>query len=219
MSLNHGVLIVRDNLRIFYDPANSKCYSGTGNNITDLSNSGADATMASATSFSPDNGGVFLHAAAGANFSTNAVQNISANQITAMTWVKVDSHGNFHNFINNNWVNSGWLIFTTTTDWRAGIAQGGTQHTTGVAHNNSLNWTHLALTYNAVTVSFYVNGILASTNSNAPAAILNTGFAINFGGGTRPSTYKTALPMVYDRGLTAEEIRQNFQAHRGRFNI
>lgn len=219
MSLGHGASIVKDNLRIFYDPASPKCYSGTGNNIIDLSNNGANATMASATSFSSDNGGVFSHASSGTNFLTNEVQNISASQITAMTWVKVDGHGNFHNFIRNNWVNSGWLIYTTTTDWRGGIAQNGVQYTTGTPHNNSLDWTHLALTYNAVAASFYVNGVLVGTNSNAPNATLNTGFTISFGGGNTPSTYKTALPMIYDRGLFASEIRQNFEAHRGRFGI
>jgi hypothetical protein len=194
-------------------------FNNTPDSIVNLLGDGNNATLRNAGSFSPTNKGSFSYLAAGFETTTNAVQNISASQITAMTWVQVDGHGNFHNFIRTNWVNSGWIIFTTTTNWQGGIAQTGTQYTTGTAHNNSTDWTHLALVYDAVNVLFYVNGSLVGTNSGAPNAILDTGHAIQFGGAARPSTYKIANTMVYNRGLSAAEVLQNYNATKGRYGI
>jgi hypothetical protein len=194
-------------------------FAHTPNSIVNLLNDGNDATLRNAGSFSPVNEGTFSYLAAGSATTTDAVQNISSSQITAMTWARVDGHGNFHIFISNNWVNSGWLIYTTTTQWRGGIAQSVTQYTAGVAHNNSTDWTHLALVYDAVNVLFYVNGSLVGTNSSAPNATLDTGYAMQFGGGNRPSTYKIANTMVYNRGLSAAEVLQNYNSTKGRFGL
>jgi hypothetical protein len=219
MALAHSPKIVTNGLVLYLDAANQKSYPGSGTAVTDLSGNGNNVTLGNSVSFSSNNNGVLSYLSTGSNTTTNSTQNISSSQVTAMTWVKVDGHGNFHNFLNNNWVNSGWLIYTTTTQWVVGIAQSTSQRNAGFNHNNSTDWTHLTLVYDAVNVLLYVNGELRATNSTAPGATLDTGFNISFGGGPRPSTYQISNTMIYNRGLTSAEVQQNFAALRGRFGI
>lgn len=219
MSLGHGASIVRDGLVLHYDPANTKSYSGTGTTIVNLLNDGNDATLGSSGSFSTDNGGIFSYSTTGSASVTNSVQNVSSSQVSAMTWVQIDQFGNWHRFISNNWVNSGWLLYSSDTYWVAAIAQSGVQTDSFIPHNNSTDWTHLALIYDATAVSLYVNGLLVSTNSNSPNAILDTGYAITISDDVIPGTYKIANTMVYNRALSTEEVLQNFNATRGRYGI
>jgi hypothetical protein len=219
MAVFSGPNVVENGLKLYYDPANQKCYPGTGSAVTDLSGSGAAGTLGTVTTVTSEAEGIFENATSGTTFQTSSTQNISSATVSAMVWVKVTTHGNFHNFVSNNWVNSGWIIYASATNWAAAIAQSTAQKTANALHNNNTNWTHLGLTYDGTDVKLYVNGALASTNSSAPNAVLDTGYAIVFATSGRPSSWKTSLIKIYNRALTAQEINQNFNATRGRYGI
>ena len=219
MAVFSGPNVVENGLKLYYDPANQKCYPGTGSAVTDLSGTGAAGTLGTATTVTSETGGIFDNATSGTNFQTNSAQSISASTVSAMVWVKVATHGNWIDLVKNNWVNSGWIVFSSSTTWNVALAQSGSQYGASIAHNNSTAWTHLALTYDGTTICLYVNGALASSSTSISNAVLNTGFPIVFAGGTRPGAYKTSLIKIYNRALTAQEINQNFNATRGRYGI
>jgi hypothetical protein len=219
MAVAYNPKIVTNGLKLYYDPANQKCYPGSGSAITDLSGSGAAGTLGTATTVTSEAGGIFESASSGTNFQTNSAQSISASTVSAMVWVKVTTHGNWIDLVKNNWVNSGWIIFSASDSWNVALAQSGSQYGASVVHNNSTAWTNLALTYDGTTIRLYVDGALASSSTSISNAVLDTGFPIVFAGGTRPGAYKTSLIKIYNRALTAQEINQNFNATRGRFGV
>jgi hypothetical protein len=88
----------------------------------------------------------------------------------------------------------------------------------------SLNtWHHVAATDNGTTVNLFVNGkIVASMNSVAATTNGTITTTIGAWAGTTSAThFKGNLPTIkiYNRGLSASEVEQNFNAIRGRYGI
>jgi hypothetical protein len=80
-------------------------------------------------------------------------------------------------------------------------------------------WQHVVLSRDRSTWNFYLNGALDATASDEDtipdmAANVRIGKAVD-----GPYEGKMAVVKVYDRSLSAAEVLQNFNAHRGRFGI
>ena len=87
-------------------------------------------------------------------------------------------------------------------------------------------WYYLTVTADATNTRFYLNGELKNTSSQGSGAIassptLSVGSFVNNGG--TPSTFfhsgNISQVSIYNRALSAQEIQQNFNATRGRFDI
>lgn len=187
--------------------------------LLDLSGNGNNFTLGNGPAYSSVNKGSILFDGVNDFCVSNSVLSVSTTAVTASSWVRVAAHGNFHNFILNNWVNNGWLLFSYNTHWVFGVGRTNTQQFNAqVLHNNSTNWTQLTGTYDGAAVRLYVNGVLGATVTLV-GATLDVGFAINTGVGTRPSAYNISNTLIYNRALTAAEVAQNFEATRGRYGI
>lgn len=110
----------------------------------------------------------------------------------------------------------GYFIFET--NWPASTQQ----LWSGVLTNN--NWYHVTMTFTTGVVKIYVNGALNTTATwvltalpAAAGAYLDIG--MQFPGGDEMFNGRIALAKVYNRVLTLQEVQQNFNAGRGRFNI
>lgn len=216
MSIIHGSNIVRNGLAIQYDAANIKSYPGSGSSIYDLSGNGRGATLGNDVAVESLNGGRFAYDGVNDYLNTNDPQSISTSIVSAMVWVQVDSHRNYHSFINNNLDDNGWVLYASESEWRVGgITDGGVPYNTGSAHGNSTAWTNLCFTFDATTVRFYVNGQQTATVTPPGDTTIYVEGASTEG----VSLYKTANMLVYDRALTSAEVQQNFEATRSRFGI
>ena len=89
--------------------------------------------------------------------------------------------------------------------------------------NPTLNtWHHLTFVRNGSNLYFYVDGVY--NNSMAFTANVIPGTAYMYIGTSQHATSqafngKIATASVYTRSLSASEVKQNFNAHRGRFGI
>lgn len=84
-------------------------------------------------------------------------------------------------------------------------------------------WYHGILTYNGSTVSLYINGVLAASASTS-GSILNTSTpSLNIGrknsGNGEYINGKVGLVKIYNRALTADEVRNNYSNYKTRFNL
>ena len=225
MSLSHGnSQIVRDGLVLYLDAANEKSYPGTGTTWYDLSGYNNNATIINSPAYSSNYSGYFSFVEASAQ------------------WASINSTNEFP-FGNSPGTISGWAnTNTTSTSWEWIIAYGtgsndqtrsigtngtdyvvtsyGTGRDVFVSGVTVSSWFNIVGVYSAGVEYCYINGVLQGSKSiafNTVSGVARIGQQTNsaneFWSGNISSV------QVYNRALTAAEVQQNFNTHRGRYNL
>ena len=84
----------------------------------------------------------------------------------------------------------------------------------------SLNtWNHFTLTYDDASIKSYVNGALVETTSTSAVSFVDWNNMVigQWTSGSQLMNGKIASMLHYNRALTADEIRQNYEATVGRY--
>ena len=231
MGLFHSPKIVTDGLVLALDAANPKSYPGSGTTWNDLSGNGNHGTNANMT-FETDKGGVFDFN--NSNSQSSIANSDSLNPVSQLTIeAVVNFDGNSTDFIfEKGNVNSQYSLFSHSTDLvfrtvHAGDSGydslyaykymgGGYKIVNGQYH-------HVLGSYNGSTKKTYIDGVeVATKNKTGNLATTTPGAAVGDFGGTStgyPFGGKIALVRVYNIGLTASQVKQNFESLRGRFGL
>ena len=226
--------VVTNGLIFELDTGNPASYPGTGNVWYDLVGSD-DATLPNGAAYSADNGGILT-------FDRTLSQSAHANSLgsvlttfTAETWVKFNNldfaGGNatctiteVYNSTPINYAICNGALGNTAL-WQGGYFDGGGWHLAGNVAPVIGTWYCMAVTYDGANVKFYVNGELNDTVASAvtPTA---SGQGMHIGERWDAPFYEQSyldgsVPVVrvYDRGLSAAEVKQNFIATRSRFGF
>lgn len=177
--------------------------------LADISGKGNNGSLTGSMSILASSGGVvqlsgnnFINT--GLNLSTGSYTVISATRYTT-------TGGRIITALTNNWLMGHWGGSTENhyaEGWVSAVSSG----------TSDTNWRILAASGNTVSDSWqmYVNGVQTYSNGNGSAG--PNGLGINVYA-TERSSCEVGLLMVFDRVLTPEEIRQVFNAYRGRFGI
>jgi len=212
MSLGHGAKVVTDNLNFYVDAANSKSYGGSGTTWSDLNNNNdvslSGPTWNSAGYFSLD----------GSNDQANQTLTIGTDK-TVNVWIR-QSTGTSRGLLHR----SDWRerIFQSAVTL---IASDGTYLT--LSYPTSLTQGALynvCYTIAGTAAKVYING--ENVVSGTLAANMNTGSGYTYYFGYQCSgstcTYQNGelhAISYYDVALTDEQVKQNFEALRGRFGV
>ena len=232
MGLIHSPRIVTDGLVLALDASNVKSYGGSGTTWTDLSTEGNNVTINGATynSGSPsyfEFDGTNDYLDAGSALSDSYWQ---ANW-TASLWVYLDSlntsggssmgHVFFHHGSQSTY--SGLHLIQRQSKYHFGLffADMGSTSTP-----STTTWVNLVYTLNNTTKlgQIYINGSL-DNSSTLSSSYNGSGSNCRIGGKTWGSHSDGWLDgrignvLCYDTVLTASEVKQNFDALRGRFGI
>jgi len=229
MSLGHGSSIVRDGLVLHLDAANPKSYPGSGTSWFNLSSSTYTGSLINGVAFSSDNNGIF-------NFDgTNDYVNISTSPIlttlTCETWFRISATttDSYHSVCQKEGGFSGGAVYgiRVTEANRLPYGQifystvsGESINVTGTTAFVTGTWYNITVTYDSsYNFKIYVNGILenTATGTNVPRQN-SSNFLIGTGDG-RYARGSTGIVRVYNKDLSAAEIKQNFEAMRGRYGI
>lgn len=223
MSLGHGASVIRNGCIISWDPTNIKSYAGSGTTVTDLSGNSKNGTLINGMSIS---NGTFVNT----NDRTKALR-ISAQDWSSYTnytidiWYKrtgVNSTGTggagqpsyYQGVFNYYWDGTNRIyVGTGSSDISTNLTIG-TMSTT-LALNT---WVHIVGIFGPGGMSAYINGTLLNT---AAGNTISANKDVYFGNwDTSWASFCEMGPIkVYNRALTADEIKQNFNAHRGRYGI
>lgn len=212
--------IVTNGLTFLVDSGNLGSYSGTGTTWKDLSPSATNATLINSPSFSTGNGGYL--AFNGTNQYAPTTATLPTNTYTKMAWVYFTSLTSANNIISgsqgsNNghafWMGAG----TTLKSGHNGDWSG----TVGATVFSTNTWYHVACVFDsAVGMRLYVNGVQDAFNATKTATVSGTtNIELACYGSANFMYGRLASASIYNRALSANEIKQNFTALRGRFGV
>ena len=241
MALYHSPRVVLDGLESYLDAANTKSYPGTGTSFFDLTGKGNNGTLISSPEYVSDyNGGFsFLN-----NTSRRITVTTTGNMIVTPTssfTISVIFEATELPFRQDGLDTHCAIYGRGATVGSQGIAVrqtnagaldifAGTRAVGLIAESFPINPNtvyNAVLTYSSSLQQLYVNGefISSSDTSSGVSGTFDTGDWGIFNSAPAPAgngVYATAkfyLGMFYSKVLTSDEVYQNFQAVRGRFNI
>jgi hypothetical protein len=211
MSVYAGPEISGSGLVLALDAANSKSYPGSGATWTDLSSARNNGTLTNGPTYSSANGGSIVFDGTN-DYITASFATTSGQAVTYCGWLySTETTATYKNFVDSAsarpmiwWNTSGQIEFDIST-------------TTAAVYRDQ--WVYVALSKpsGSSSASYYVNGALigAGTAYTTPAT---TPTWFNRAGS---QTWKGNCSniQVYNRALSAAEILQNFNAHRGRYGL
>ena len=227
MGLGHSPSIIRDGLVLYLDAANPKSYPGSGTTTFDLKGNN-NASLVNGVGYSTVDKGVWVFD--GTNDYASLTTNIFTNSLPNFTisiWYKNSKNGIL---LGNHFHGSTWeSIWTSTTTF--GV-NGANNHTTNrrfvsFSGNTFNTWNNLTFV-NSSSLGYmkvFRNGneiaSLTATvvpwNSNIIPTIgaqrQNTGAIIE------PIGANISQVSIYNKALSQDEIKQNFNALRGRYGI
>jgi len=228
MGVAYNSRIVTDGLVLALDAGNTKSYPGSGTTWTDLSGNGNNGTLVNGVGYNSSNLGslVFDGVNDGVNIPHNSNIDIR-NQITIECLFYLNS------FTAGGPYTDRITLITKAYSYYMTINVSGKIDTyfygTGgyYSSNSSVNlnqWTHVVVTFNGSIINWYINGIIDKSLSQSGTitpvrdGVLGIGREV-FEDYGRGMNGRISNAKLYNRALTAAEIRQNFQALRGRFGI
>lgn len=217
--LGHGASIVRNGLVLHLDAANSKSYPGTGTTWKDLSGNANDATIYAGVVFG-QNG--FTADAQGEGIKVSFPQQT---KWTLSLWFKKNSSGSGYARIAGSGptIDSGEIAIHTNTISFNGPAGGWVNTSASVVNGETINLVACFDTDNlSVNNTFlYKNATNILTQIQSTAETRPTSYMFmarnDFNTEWLPSTLYSAS--LYSRILSPTEIKQNFEALRGRYGI
>lgn len=225
MGIAYNTSIVRDGLVLHLDAANTKSYPGTGTTWNDLSGAGNNATLVNGVAYSTANKGVMTFDSTNDWIDCGNATIFSPPLLTASIMVKCVSFstrphmfgrgsaaaGNFYMVVETNGVfrfyndiGGGWVIAANTAAFPLNT------------------WTYVTVTHDGSFSRIFYNGTQQVSTArsgnlrNWQSNTLQIGSTLS---GSSLINGNVALAQLYNRALSATEVRQNFEALRGRFGI
>ena len=234
MSLNHSPAIVTDGLVLCLDAANQRSYPKSGTTWSDLAGAN-DGTLTNGPTFDSSNKGSIVFD--GANDYTqinNAHTLINSLDITVCIWINqnsIHSDATFNNSINLFEIPSVARIGEDSSFYltlRSSTVTFRYQRTVNAAQlspsaSQEINiWRNYTGTSSSTGISLYKDGQFLGANSSTysfgafdvtknGARLGSTGLYGKYYNG------QIGLFQMYNRALTADEVRQNYEATVGRY--
>ncbi len=213
MAIYSGVNINTSGLILSLDASSNRSYSGSGNTAYGLVG-GIGGTLVNGVGFTSSNGGSFVFDGSNDFIDLgSSIQNYSL--FTTSFWINYNFFDGSHRSpLGDNAQTFGYHILFLSGTIYIGFSSGGFN---GVVHNNisANNWYNFAVTKNPSNdIRFYQNGILLGTVNNTATVSVN-----KIGVGYVYDNAKISSVQFYNRALSAQEIKNNFEATRDRYGI
>ena len=237
MALHHNPRIVTSGLVILYDPADINSYPGSGNKVYNLADSASFpfVQLEAEINYGSISGGVINVNGEGGSTQNGARINgvgslgttVNSN-FTSMGWMLRTGPTSAEIF---DYRGSGHRISFQISNDSVDFVQREnfspySSYSTGVSTTNSLNeWNHYALVHTGNQWEFYKDGALIGTTTFDLTHTITGGdysIGISWSDDDYPSNTmdgSVTQIMHYTRTLSADEVKQNYLATKGRVNI
>lgn len=223
MGVGYNPRIVTNNLSLYLDAGNTRSYPGSGTTWTDLSGSGNALTLTNSPTFTSGIGYFTFNGtnqyAITTTLPSSTVTNFSMCAIVRpsnLTQVSYIVHNGIDTGVSPPYTGYGLVINATKFQFLySNIAYSNT----GYTFPSASAWYYLVATRDTTTSRFYVNAVQTLNTYTTTPVTPTTHFTV--GSSTAASFFSGDISVVsfYTKQLTDKEIRQNFNALRGRYGI
>lgn len=219
-----GLNIIKDGLIFYIDASNSKSYVSGSTKWNDLSRGGSNGTLINSPTYNPSNGGGIVFDGVDdyvdcGNSSTILV----GNTLSCFVWAYIGSTTAYQPMAAKvtGTYDSGWEISNSNGIARVTLRP-------AVAGNNNVSagtfvlntWNYVGFTCDNTTIRLYLNNVLTG-NTAASSLTLNSTENLTIGKRAAGNLYIGTIANVsmYNRALSVNEINQNYNTMKSRYNI
>jgi Concanavalin A-like lectin/glucanases superfamily len=242
MGTSAGPDIVEDGLVLHLDAGSKRSYPGTGTTWTDLSGQGNVGTFVNNTVFNSANLGSVSFDGSGdyVDIPNNSSFSFGTGDFTVEAWVYIAGNSPLSNDSQRNATIATNLNGSSRSGWLFYI--GGDSSTTGIsfAFQNRINssqyngfgagvaieqnrWHNLIASRQGTLTKLFFNGELVASGTllyqNITSANPLTIGQMNWSGYSYDLNGRVSNLKIYNRALTENEVKQNYNALRGRYSI
>lgn len=215
-----GPKIITEGLTMYLDAANSKSYSG-GSTWKDLTENNNNITLYSDPIFSAKNQGS-LNFIPTADYGESATGLLNGTAYTKIAWYYPETGVNANNIISGG-ASGNHAFYMHLTDDSLKSGHNGTWDIVQYVHSESMlnKWNFGAVTFDNVNGwSLYYNGVLVDTDAATDTPSGGNGVIRIAAHNAAANSFDGEIPLVmlYNRALTAEEIRHNYIVTSPRFS-
>jgi Concanavalin A-like lectin/glucanases superfamily/F5/8 type C domain len=216
-----------NNLILYYNPAMTESYSGTGTTVNDISGNGMNGTLSnvttSATAFT------FNGSNSQVSIPDNAILEPGTGNWTIEVWFKPTVvSGTLLGKYNNggNTANISYALRMGANYIRADFSNGSTGFTSDNYTLTPNNWVQMVYVWNKTNNVLYTysNGVIKQTKTITISGILNSItnlFLGSYNGGEYPQYFNGQIGVVrmYNKPLTDSEVLNNFNTTKATYGL
>ena len=228
MTNEAGPNIVYNGLVLYLDAANSRSYPGSGTTCSDLSANKVSGTLISGTTYSSANNGNFvLNGTSSYITLPNFKNSFDFNSpFTISAWVN-KTNTNIADIVSTYVSEDGiWLEIQATTNRIRFVSRKLTVNVFDFVSLEAISinaWQNIVATFDGATAKIYINEVQSVHSASATTlfSVVNNDLTI----GRLDSFYGRYFPgsigpiSIYNRAITAAEVKQNFNATKGRYGL
>ena len=222
MSAGFNTRIVTNGLVIYLDAANRKSHPKTGDTWYDISGGGSNAFLGNSPSYSNNNLGS-VQFDSGLEQYGQIDYTTQHYDFTACVWFKRDtsvSRIDQERILDRNPSSGFWMgrNLTNASSWGGGVLESISPYGRFVTLTDG-QWHYLVSRRSGATHTISGNGGEVTTSGTVSTYPIENELIIASNQRANGNFFhgNIAVVQLYDRALTDAEIKQNFNAHRGRF--
>jgi len=225
MAFYRGPKIVTSGIQLYLDAADRNSYAGSGTSWNDLSGNANNATLVNGVSYVSSNSGALVFDGSDDYGTVSNDMTSGTGNFAVSVWVyKTDTVEN--RYVWDFGSNGGTLVSGTSIAqgfryYNPTTGVGSSLYTSGPVHAEN-TWYNIVISRISGTTYFYSNGSLVTSGADGGnIGTWGTTFSIGrYGGGGYVHQGRISNILVYkNKGLTPNEVLQNFNAMRGRFGV
>lgn len=219
MGVNYSPRIVTDGLVLCLDAANMKSYPGSGTVCTDLSGQGNNVTLINGVGYSIELLGSLIFDGIDDRASSITLPNPNG-QLSCEVVMNYSTKSTYHNIFDRSSDNPMFWIRPSSQSSTIELNTGNGLVSDVGYPNQLIIATAIYRSDSTPGIQLYINGNLVKTQSTIQAAWPNP-FTVTLFNRSSGQTFQGNIYSIkfYSRALSSDEIRQNFQALRGRYGI
>jgi hypothetical protein len=214
--------IVTNGLVLNLDPSNPNSYSGSGNKIFDISGSGQTGTLTNGPTFTSLNNGYINFDGTNdyIDFPRSNLYDFGSSDFTIMYWINTTTKDRYNAVIDLNDAGGKMIIGTQINTGNSWMWFTSSYNIAGTINMCDGAWHLASISRIGSTLTHYVDGrVSVSTNVGSTVVPFNNFFSIGilFQTGDYGQIKLADVKIYKNKGLTQQEIKQNYNATKGRF--